>query len=66
MYETMSDAIAGFEADLDDGYGFILGRWTVGDIMRKLDPIMYREEFYGWLDSHGIDLDDLEDDAELP
>lgn len=66
MYDTMSEAIAAFEVDLDEGHGIVMGRWSVADIMRNLDPIMYREEFYYWLDSQGIDSDDLEDNADLP
>ena len=66
MYETMSEAIAGFEADLDLHHGIFMGRWTAADIMREFDPIMYREDFHNWLDSQDIDSDDLEDDADLP
>lgn len=66
MYDTMSEAIGAFEADMDQHHGIFMGRWTAAEIMRKLDPIMYREEFYDWLDAQGIDMDSLEDDQDLP
>lgn len=66
MYDTMSEAIAGFEADMDQNHGIVMGRWTVAEIMRALDPIMYREEFYNWLDAQGIEIDWLKDDEDLP
>ena len=53
MIDSMSKAIAAFEADLID-------------IMREFYPIRYREEFHDWLDALGIDIDSLEDDEDLP
>ncbi len=34
-------------------------RYNPSRVLRKIDPIAYREEFNNWADSEGIDTDDL-------
>lgn len=65
MYTTMSEAINAYDDMLDELYGELMG-YAASRILREVDPIAYRVGFHDWIDSEGIDSDDLEDDAELP
>lgn len=69
MITTMSEAINQFDEMLDDCYTPL----QFGDMslapsrcLREVDPIAYRTMFYDYMDSEGIETDDLEDDLDLP
>lgn len=34
--------------------------YMAGDVLREIDPIAFRELYLDWLDSEGIDEDDVE------
>jgi len=68
MYTTLSAALEAYDDYLDEVYdlasvGF---SYAASRVLREVDPIAYRVGFWDWLDSEGIDSDDLEDDADLP
>lgn len=68
QYETVSEALEVFEEMLNESvpHVIIAGiRFAPSDILRELDPIAFRYEFYDWLDAEGVDSDDLEDDEEI-
>lgn len=65
MFTTMSEAIEAFEEMLDEIAQPVFGI-APSRIMREIDPIMYRCEFWDYVDAQGVDSDDLEEDAELP
>lgn len=65
MFDTMSEAIASFDDSLNETHDELFGH-APAYILRKVDPIVYREGFHDWLDVQGIDIDSLEDDEDLP
>lgn len=68
MYESVSEALEAFEEMLNETvpHVTIAGiRFAPSDILRDLDPIVFRVEFYDWLDAEGVNIDDLEDDEDL-
>ena len=68
MYTTLSAALAAYDEMLDEVYALEEGGfpYAASRVLKEIDPIAYREGFWNWLDSEGIDSDDLEDDADLP
>lgn len=61
--ETYAEAITAFNNLLDDSYEEVQigsGTFFPSSILLHLDPIAYRCDFLDWLDSEGIDSDDLE------
>jgi len=63
--ETLSEALSEYNDMLDDVYGEFMG-YLASRILREIDPIAYRVGFHDWLDGEGIDIDSLEEDADLP
>ena len=66
---TMSEAIEAYDEMLNEVYTWsdVAGiNFAPSDILREVDPIAYRVGFHDWLDGEGIDIDSLEDDADLP
>lgn len=59
--DTVTAALDAFDNMLDEMHS---GVWGIAPsrIMRECDPIMYRCEFYDWLDSEGVDSDTLTGD----
>ena len=68
MYTTLSAALAAYDEILDEVYDLasVDFSYAASRVLKEIDPIAYREGFWNWLDSEGIDSDDLEDDADLP
>ena len=68
MYTTLSAALAAYDEMLDEVYALESKDfpYAASRVLREVDPIAYRVGFWDWLDSEGIDSDDLEDDADLP
>ncbi len=67
--ETMSEAIERYDDMLDE----VIEPMNFGSfslypsrVLREVDPVAYRVGFHDYMDSEGIDTDDLEDDADLP
>ena len=68
MYTTLSAALAAYDKMLDEVYDLESKGFPhpASRVLKEFAPIAYREDFWNWLDSEGIDSDDLEDDADLP
>lgn len=63
QFTTEVEAYAAYDEMLDE----VCGPKTIGEarfdastILKNCDPIAYRVGFYDWLDSEGIDPDDLD------
>lgn len=63
--ETLSEALSEYDDMLDDVHGEFMG-YLASHILREADPIAYRVGFHYWLNGEGIDIDSLEEDADLP
>ena len=62
-FETWYDAEQAFDEMLDDCYPVIeIGCliFSPSKVLFKCDPVAYRTELLDWLDSEGIDTDELE------
>lgn len=64
-YTAMSEAMKAYDEMLDEVHGEPMG-YPASRILREVDPIAYRTGFHDWLDGEEVDLDSLEDDADLP
>lgn len=62
---TLSEALSEYDDMLDDVHGEFMG-YLASHILREADPIAYRVGFHDWIDGEGIDIDSLEEDADLP
>lgn len=61
-YETWYDAEQAFDEMLDECYpalrvGFLV--FSPSKVLFECDPIAYRTELLDWLDSEGVDTDEL-------
>ena len=62
-FETWYDAEQAFDEMLDDSYPAIkIGYLTFSpaEVLFNCDPVAYRAGLLDWLDSEGIDTDELE------
>ena len=62
-FETWYDAEQAFDEMLDDCYpairiGYLI--FSPSKVLFNCDPVAYRTELLDWLDSEGIDTDELE------
>jgi len=62
-FETWYDAEQAFDEMLDGSYpvieiGYLL--FSPSEVLFNCDPVAYRTELLDWLDSEGIDTDELE------
>ena len=62
-FETWYDAEQAFDEMLDDCYpvirlGFLV--FSPSKVLFNCDPVAYRTELLDWLDSEGVDTDELE------
>lgn len=63
QYETVSEAVEAFEDFINETSASVelLGmEYAPAKVLREVDPTAFRVCFLDWLDSEGIDSDDLE------
>ena len=68
MFTTMSEAIESYDEMIDETHPAVEllgGTYDPVTLIRRIDPIAYRVGFYDYMDSLGVDTDELEDDADL-
>lgn len=63
MYANYDEAIDAYDEMLDVtmDIGDAGAYATAAEIVRNCDPIAYRVEFFDWLDSEGVDSDELDE-----
>ena len=59
-YNTVQDALTAYDDMLDECYPDQFMDIQASRILREIDPTAYRCGFHDWLDSDGIDSDQLD------
>lgn len=64
-YTTISETVDAYNEMLDEIYGpvSLAGiEWDASTVLENMDPCAYKTGWIEYMDSAGIDTDDLEDD----
>lgn len=64
MFTTISESVSAYDEMLNDVYGSVnvCYEYDASRVLNAVDPIAYKTGWIDYMDSLGIDTDELEDD----